>query len=180
MTRAAVLTTLLVVATGSAVSAGPYLGVGIGTNANLGGDRSQFTDDGGRSGRLMVGQKFGRFSIEGLGTRYGLLNQGEGYDGTSLGVAGKLNFPLGNNFEVFGRAGLQRTWLSPNRGQLASFDGNGYLVGGGFEYHLDLSMIGGGAIFVDYTRNSSGLTSDAGRQLNSTASMWTLGITLAI
>jgi hypothetical protein len=141
-----------------------------------------FEQDGVRSERFILGQSFGRFSVEGTGTRYGLgyVNTATGWDGTSLAIAGKLDLPLGNNFSVFGRAGLQRTWLSAQRDTMRSFDGDGWLLGAGFAYHFDAALLGGGAIFVDYNRDKSTFTGAGNKPFDATASMWTLGLTLTL
>jgi hypothetical protein len=181
----AVVAVILVAVAHSAASAGTYLGLGIGTSADVGVSNATgtpFEQGGGRSERFIIGQRFGRLSIEGAGTRYGLLHQLAPYDGTSLAVAAKLSLPLGNNFDVFGRGGLQRTWLSDsqNTPNTMSYSGNGYLLGAGFEYRFDAAVLGGGSIFVDYERNQSSFSASNGRPFDGIASMWTLGLTLAI
>jgi len=52
--------------------------------------------------------RFGRLSIEGAAGRYGLLIDQYNYaaDGTQLSAALKYAFPLGDNFEAFGRGGM--------------------------------------------------------------------------
>jgi hypothetical protein len=121
-------------------------------------------------------------SVEGTAQRYGVLNESgrSPFDGTQLGVAAKLNLPLGNRFEAFGRGGLQRTWLSTNTNQ-PSYTGNGWLVGAGIEYRLDLG-VAGGSIFIDYTYADTTFTKQnaAMAQLDGSAGMWTLGLTLSI
>jgi len=79
--------------------------------------------------------------------------------GTLYNVSGalKLNLPLGNNFEGFGRAGLQHSMLAD-----AEQTGSGHVRQrpadrGGFEYRLNLG-IGAGSIFVDYTIGRTSLT----------------------
>jgi hypothetical protein len=174
----------LVAASATAASAEAYLGLGIGTTASVGGDMTSFQGDGSRSGRLILGSRFGRFSVEGNGTRFGLIGNSVAYQADQLAAALKYSFPLGNNFEVFGRGGLERTWLSTDAMTRQNFAGNGYLLGAGFEYRLDLA-VAAGSIFVDYTRTATGFSgdsADASRMptLDGTASMWTLGLTLSI
>ena len=90
----------------------------------------------------------------------------------------KYSLPLGNNFEAFGRGGVQRTYLSGPG--IMGVAGNGWVLGGGFEYRLDL-VATAASIFVDYTHNQTSLDTGFGRpQLDSAVSMWTLGLTLAI
>lgn len=177
------LAVAIVAGTGSAASADTYLGLGIGPAASIGGDMQSFQEDGSRTGRLIVGSRFGRFSVEGNANRYGVFGNAVAYDGTQLAVAGKYSLPLGNDFEVFGRLGLERTWLSTDATTRQDYAGNGYLFGAGFEYRLNLEAVTG-SIFVDWTRTSTGFSgdSDSARMssVDGTASMWTLGLTVSI
>lgn len=175
---------VLVAASASAASAGGYLGVGIGTAASPGGNVDMPSSDGTRTGRLVLGTRFGHLSIEGAGSRYGLLNATKApYEGTMLAGALKYSFPLGNNFEVFARGGLERTWLthqSATAGNAYDWTGNGWLLGGGFEYRLDLGVTAA-SIFVDYEHSDTTLdTSAVPMSRDMTVGMWTLGATLAI
>ncbi len=173
------LAVALVAGSASAASAGTYLGLGIGTQASghIGNDVSSMSEDGNHSGRLVVGYRFGRLSIEGAATRYTQLYRGGSDDATSFAALLKYSLPLGNNFEAFGRGGLQRTDLS---GAADNLSGNGWVLGAGFEYRLD-AAITGLSIFVDYehisTDYSQGPQTIPG---GATASMWTLGATLSI
>ena len=172
------LVAALLLGTSSAASAGGYLGLGVGTAPATSGDMS-FAEDG-RSGRLQIGYRFGRLAVEGLGSRYDLIrNDGHLYTGTTLAVAGKYNHELGDKFEAFGRAGLQRTSLDVETSN-EPFDGNGWLIGGGFEYRVNLGVVGG-AIFVDYTIARTGLKSDlrGDMEFGMTSRTWTLGATVA-
>jgi hypothetical protein len=103
-------------------------------------------------------------------------------DAYQASAALKLNLPLGNNFEAFGRAGLHHTWISPEvDGNEVS--GNGLLVGAGFEYRLNL-LVGQGSIFVDYQYNRVKLEGEerfmAGQALDSSYRMWTMGLTVGL
>ena len=177
MTRACLAAVLLVAATAATSSAGTYLGLGVGTSANVAGQMTTFSGDGDRSGKLIIGQQFGRISIEGTATRYGLLNYGHTpFDATEAAAALKLSLPVGNNIELFGRAGLERTWLSGPQFDLA---GNGFLVGAGLQYRLDLG-IGAGAVFVDYNRTSTNFQASNKTTLQGSASIWSLGLIVSL
>lgn len=172
----------VIAASASVASAGTYLGAGIGTSASLGGTQTRYAPDG-RSGRLILGFGFGRIGVEANATRYGLDNAGVSWDATSIAAALRVGFPLGNNFEVFGRGGLQRTWLSANSGTMPQPSGNGWLLGVGAAYNVNLGITGA-SIFVDYTHNQTGFSfTDAHNQMakfDQSAGMWTLGLTLSI
>jgi hypothetical protein len=98
-------------------------------------------------------------------------------DAYQASAALKVSFPLGNNFEAFGRGGLQHSWIRSARSD-NNVDGNGYLLGAGFEYRLNL-LIGQGSLFVDYQYNKATLTGDRLRFDQSTR-MWTMGLTVGI
>jgi hypothetical protein len=168
-----VLAFVMIAASATAASAGGYVGVGIGTGPGTSGDIA--FDEDGRSGRLMIGYRLGRFSIEGMGTRYDLLSvSGHPYEATTLALAGKLSFPLGHRFEAFGRGGIVQTEMDGPQPGLG-FEGRGYLFGGGFEYRIDLVAAGVG-IFVDYTIQRNTLSGHDNRQdLGFTTRLWTLG-----
>ena len=175
------LAVAIVAATASAASAGTYLGLGIGTAASASGDITNTTSDGNRTGRVLGGFQFGRFSVEGAVSRYGIdKDRTVPYQGTRLGVAGKYSLPLGDQFEAFGRLGLQRTWLNTD-GAYVDYVGNGLLLGAGFEYRLNVAGTGA-SLFVDYEYARTGLVNQ--RDMKTTKDegigMWTLGATIAL
>jgi opacity protein-like surface antigen len=182
MTRACLAAVMFVAATSSVAAAGTYLGLGIGTGPAINDSADRLHPDG-RSGRLLVGTRFGQVSAEGSIGRYGLafdqsggiLPFGTAYQASA---ALKVSLPLGNNFEAFGRGGLQHTWLSAKSSELDS-SGNGYLLGAGFEYRLNL-VLGQGSIFVDYQYNKTKLENDHIPFGDTSARMWTLGLTVGI
>jgi hypothetical protein len=173
------LAVAFVAAAASTASAGTYLGLGIGTAASghVGDDASSQMSDGNRTGKFLVGYRFGRLSVEGAATRYSQLYRNSVHDGTSLAAALKYSLPLGDNFEAFGRGGLQRSSLSTANGDLS---GNGWLLSAGFEYRID-GVLAGASLFVDYTHNQTTYAGDPhSPSLDASASMWMLGATLAI
>jgi hypothetical protein len=176
------LAVVLVAASASAASAGPYLGLGIGTAARPSGDLPVTTGDGNRSGRAIVGMKFGRFSIEATGSRFGEMRRNTyPYQGTMLAAAVKYSLPLGNNFEAFGRGGLERTWLSTDPVNLPDYTGNGWLLGAGFEYRLNIEGTGA-SIFVDYEHTSTSLVNQSvmSQTAGESVGIWTLGATVSL
>jgi hypothetical protein len=177
MSRTA-LALVLVAASSSAAFAGGFVGLGIGTGAATSGEFN--LDENGRSGRLDVGYRFGRISVEGLGSRYGMFSpDGHEWTGTTLAIAGRYNFPLGDGFEVFPRLGLQHTDIQGNVYH-EDMVGSGFLVGGGAEYRLPLTAVGL-SVVVDYTIIHSSLKpfgeGPTGSSL--TSRMWTLGAILS-
>ena len=182
MSRTAVLALVLVAASASVANAGGFVGLGVGTGAATSGDFN--LDENGRTMRLMGGYRFGRFSIEGMGTRYGMYGaDGHLWTGTTLALTGKIGFPLGDSFEAFGRAGLQRTSVTDDNYN-NGFAGTGFLVGGGFEYRIPLATLGL-SIFIDYTIQRATLSADrinenyGNSEATLTSRIWTLGATLS-
>ena len=176
MKRACLVATLLIASTPLA-SAGGYVGLGIGTAPAMTDDSAELNlAADGRSGRVLLGSRWGQISLEGALGKFDVVSPGrqpfELYQGS---VAGKASFPLGNGFEAFGRLGLQRTWLV---NEIGSFDkeGNGFLLGGGFEYSFDVAPTRL-SMFIDYQYSSAKLDGDRGRA-DVSSRMWTLGLTL--
>ncbi len=132
-------------ATPASAAAGGYLSVGLGTaptfNDELG---ATFSGEGHSSGRVMIGQRFGRLALEaGLGG-YGLHGvRGDTVDvvdgrAVTASVSAKLHIPLGDRATAYLRGGLGRTWVSSDAAM--DFEGDGYHGGAGLEYSLDLAL----------------------------------------
>lgn len=185
MKRAVLAVTVLAATTGTASAGGTYVGLGIGTAPAISEDSDRIESDG-RSMRGILGMRWGQWSIEGsLGgnellrfnnNRSAAVPFGDLYN---LSASGKFNLPLGNNFEAFGRLGVNHLVVrGEDEGNNAS--GNGLLFGGGFEYKLNLG-VAGGSIFVDYTINRGEMILDATDQTyDLTTRTWTLGLTIGI
>lgn len=167
----------------SVASAGTYLGIGVGSESTGGWDGAagEGTMEGyGRSGRLMVGMRFARLSIEGQGSRFDLaMNPASTFQANQVAAAVKLSLPLGSNFEFFGKGGLARTWLTNSSSASLDAAGNGLLFGAGFEYRLNLAVTAV-SIFVDYQRASTAFTSESMATWDGVTSMWTLGATVSL
>ncbi len=167
----------------SVASAGTYIGLGIGSESSGGATRDG-TDVGSmdgydRSGRLMVGTRFSKLSVEAQGSRFDIGFDSGLYDATQLALALKLSLPLGNNFEFFAKGGLERTWLSGGPTDMHDAAGSGLLLGGGFEYRLNLGVTSA-SVFVDYQRSSSGFKNEYMVEWDGVTSMFTLGATVSL
>ena len=158
--------------------AGGYLGLGLGTQPGVNDDMAAKAAPVGRSLRGLGGVRFGKFSIEGALNGFGVVVDNYG-DQTvyQFSVAAKYNLPLGNHFEAFGRAGLERTWLSLGDDRY-DYAGNGVLIGAGFEYRLDIGR-SGASVFVDYTIHHAGLENTRS-ELDATSRIWSLGFTVGL
>ncbi len=181
MKRAALAVTLLAMSSGVA-SAGGYVGLGIGTAPAIstGTDADESPD--GRSARLLLGSRFGQFSVEGaLGGFDTVMLDSRGaiaYDVYQASIAAKLSLPLGNNFEAFGRVGLHQSWWTAERPE-HEVGGSGLLFGAGFEYRIK-AVLGQGSLFVDYQYSSADLTGERSTLGDTSVRMWTLGLTVGI
>jgi hypothetical protein len=158
-------------------SAGGYLGLALGTEPAMTGDLAEIATPLGRSLRGLAGLKFGNLSVEGA-----LNGFTTDFDGTErnmyqLSAALKLSLPMGNGFEGFGRAGIERTWLNIDD-ERYDLSGNGFLIGGGFEYRLN-ALVSNASLFVDYSIHRVTLKDTRG-QLDATSRIWGLGFTIGI
>lgn len=159
-------------------SAGGYLGLGLGSQPGVNDEMAAMAAPFGRSLRVLGGLRFGNVSLEGALNGFDVLANRNG-DTTEYQLSGalKLSLPLGNNFEGFGRVGLERTWLDVND-TFYNLTGDGFLVGGGFEYRLN-AIISNASIFVDYNVHRVTLESMA-TKVDATTTVWGLGFTVGI
>lgn len=174
------LALVLVAATASAASAGSYLGLGIGTApATSTSTDLMATEADGRSGRLLLGIRLARLSLEGSVGRFDLVvNNQHDFKNTMLGAGLKYNLPLGDNFEAFGRGGVQRTYLNEVMADRYDVAGNGYYLGGGVEYRVEFLL--GGSIFLDYQYATATVDSETLWSFDVSNRMWTIGLTLSL
>ena len=184
MKRALLVATGLLAFTTSTASAEGFLGLALGTDPAMNDEMT--TKVGahalGRSLRALGGYRFTpNIAVEGALNGFGV-SSGRG-DQTmyQLGVGARLNLPLGNDFEAFGRLGLERTWLNVGdpRYDLA---GNGFMVAAGFEYRLTAvhPMLANASVFVDYTIHHATLQDERNNQVDETSRIWALGFMIGI
>ena len=181
MNRVALATALLAASSGVA-SAGTYIGLGIGPAPAIDApDLENTLSNDGRSGKLIVGQRFGRFSIEGGLGKFDLRlsdNGGLGpqYEVYQAQVSGKYGLPLSDGFEVYGRLGLHKQWFGNEREDL-DVSGSGLLIAAGFEYRF-ATGIGGFSLFVDYQYSRADVSGERLDFGDTSTRMWTLGATI--
>lgn len=192
--RRSLLAMALVVGSTGVASAGPYVGFGLGPTGTVSNDIPEglpwreipLYAANGRSGRVLGGYRFpslpfiGSVSVEASIAAYGLSSQQrEDYGGRQASIMGKYNYPLAGGFEVFGRLGLDHTWInSHNSNTLTGGSGDGVLLGVGAEYRFKLPMAAASA-FVDYTYSHASIDEPMFTRGYS-ARMWTLGFTFEI
>ena len=181
MKRAALVATALAtgVLTGFSptASAGGYLGLALGTEPGINDDMAKIATPLGRSLRGLAGLKFGNLSLEGALNGFTMDVSGIERNMYQLSGALKLSLPMGNGFEGFGRAGIERTWLNYDDERYDT-SGNGFQVGAGFEYRLN-AVVSNASLFVDYTIHHATLTNMRG-EVDETSRIWGLGFTIGI
>jgi hypothetical protein len=151
---------------GSAVAradSGGFVSLGIGGTVNVGGDlengNTQF-DGAGIAGSLVVGQRLHRlFGVEVGLSRYGLETETIAFTNTGLAAAGRFTVPFTPRIAGYLRAGIEKTWMTPDGSRGADHDGTGWLAGLGAEYKVKVGKVGG-SVWADLTRHSSRLVSD--------------------
>lgn len=161
----------------AAARADGYVAVGVGTGGSSGSDDG--FDGGSRmSGRLMLGQRISLVSIEAGVSGYGLdgMVPGTSYDAVALGAGLKLNLPLFAGLEIFGRGGVERTWLEASERGMSDYAGNGYVAGAGLEYGFDM-VVTDASVWLDWTRHGADLHGDDGDR-EARADLWTAGLSL--
>ena len=183
MKRAALAVALVSALSGTA-SAGTYIGLGIGPAPTVSTTSTPDAENAvlghGRSGRLILGQRFGRFAIEGALGKFDLEladNGGQGpiYTVYQAQVAGRYGLPLGDGFEVFGKLGLQKQWFNNERSEF-DVSGSGLLLGAGAEYRIPTGAAV--SIFIDYQYSRGDVNGDRLKFGETSTRLWTLGATI--
>lgn len=173
MKRALLVATGLLGISTTTASAGGFLGLALGTEPGVNDEMEARATPVGRSLRGLGGMRFGNFSIEGALNGFGVATGRGDQTVYQASAAAKLNLPIGNSFEGFGRAGLERTWLSFGD-ERYDLTGNGFLVGAGFEYRLS-GVLASASLFVDYTIHRATLEDARSNQVEETSRVWGLG-----
>lgn len=180
MTRALLVAALLV-GTSSVAAAGPYVGLGIGPSPGLSSGTTEDPSERGRSFRLLGGYRFKFLKVGALGVEANFTDYdarwnrfGGNVSIRHFGLFGKYSFPLGSNFEVFGRLGVQHTTLSPDDDP-GDYSDNGIGVAAGAEYAITLPFVSG-SVFLDYSITHAGELTDDPYSL--TSRQWMLGVTV--
>lgn len=163
--------------TARTASADVYLGLGVGARPAVNDSLASFGDPDSRSLRALGGYRYASFAIEAALDGFRLAdNRGRSPTMYQGSIAAKLGLPLGNGFEVFGRVGLERTWFDID--DSTSWQGDGYLAGGGFEYRFKLATTST-SLFVDYTVHQATLV-NARQEADVSSRMWALGFTIGL
>lgn len=176
-----VIVALVVAALGTAACAGPYVSLGFGKAFVSDNARNDLSTDA-LSSSVAGGFRLFYFSAEATYTSYSLVQDGaadyEPFASRSLGLALKASLPIGGHLELYGRAGILRTWLDDSPSRRAT-SGDGHTVGGGLAYGIRLGLVGV-AWFADYTRNQVSFDDPTATAMDQTASIITTGLTVSL
>ena len=172
----------------SAAHADGYVSLGVGSEAALGGEMGdRFQPEGSGAGRLALGYRSRSVAIEAVafGNGLGFMNSGATGDADmttmSLGVDLKYHLHIALGLEAYGRAGLHRTWLSESvQSEMATYQGDGHVLGGGLQYTFDLLPKIEAAVWADYSRQVFELDDAAGESFTGSADVVTLGVSLGL
>jgi hypothetical protein len=153
-----------VLAISSTALAGPvsgYVGIALGTQPGLNQKLHDFANPMGRSLRGLGGARFGMFSVEAALNSFDVVTRGYGDRSvTELSLAAKLNVPIDNDFELFGRFGIEETWFDLGDDRV-NFSGAGFLIGAGVAYRIKLTAVDL-SLFVDYNIHQATLSNMVG------------------
>jgi len=182
MKRIAYLAIALVALTAAAPAAhaSSYFLLGIGPKPGAGGDLGDAVDGDSRSARFGAGQRIGPVGLEGSVFGADLTGQGNrgfalGREYSTLSVAGDLKgfFPVLGPIELFGKVGLNYTWVNGN-----DYSGTGWDLGAGAQFVLDLPL-GYAAVWADFTYQDLGL-SDETRDIDGSLNLVMVGVSLGL
>jgi hypothetical protein len=148
----------------AAAHAGGYVALGVGGQPGLNGSADARFDraDGGSASRVAIGQRIAFFAIEGDWTSAAMDQHGTGerWDSTTLGVSGKLIAPIFFRLGLYGRLGLNRTWVSAEESN-DQYVGNGHVMGAGLQVDLGIPRVITAALWAEAARHSLDLHDDA-------------------
>ena len=175
-------TLLVALLAASPAVAGGYLSVGIGEGADLQGDLAAEFDTNGEAsnGRLAIGQRTGPIAIEASLFGTDLVGIDGDYSTLSLGVDVKYFHTLSGSFELFGKGGLNKTWLVGRDDQDPGLSGRGKQLGLGVQYRFTTGLIGEAALWLEGSRTYVELDDDAGARLDGEIDMLNIGVSIGL
>jgi hypothetical protein len=163
-----------------AAHASSYFLFGIGPKAGVNGDLDNNVDGDTHALRFGLGQRIGPIALEGsvfgadlVGTGGNTFTVDREFSTVSAGVDLKGFASIVGPLEIFGKAGLNQTWIMEN-----DMDGAGWELGAGGQFVLDVEF-GYAAIWADFTHQSMGL-SDGNRDVDGGLNMVMVGASLGL
>lgn len=163
-----------------AAHANSYVLFGIGPSAGAGGGLGDLVDGDTRAARFGLGQRVGPVGLEASlfgADLVGVAGYGfaRGNEYSTLSAAADLKgfFPVLGPIEIFGKAGLNYTWVNGN-----DYSGAGWDLGAGAQFVLDFPA-GYAAVWADYTYQRLNLSDDT-REVDGSLNMVMIGISLGM
>ena len=165
--------------------AGGYVGAGIGSEASISGDLSgHFDTDEASSGRIVIGHRMGALALEAslFGSDLVGISDFTGRDTEfstlSLGVDLKYHLGLVGGLELYGKIGLNKTWLrAPDARDDLDYSGRGHALGAGLQYTFPLPVTEI-SLWLDYTRQTTELRDSTRRPLDGDLGMLGFGVSV--
>ncbi len=157
-----------------------YVGAGIGSGAELGGELSNFfvTDEDSASSRILVGKRFGSLAIEASLFGSQLYGNAGDFATISLGLDAKYYLGIVGGLEGYGKIGLNKTWLTgPEETEEWDYKGRGQELGLGLQYNFSLALTDIG-VWLDYTIQNTELRDGENQVLDGTLEMVNLGLSV--
>ncbi len=157
-----------------------YVGIGVGSGAELGGELSDFfiTDEDSSSSRILVGKRFGSLAIEASLFGSQLYGNAGDFATVSLGLDAKYYLGLAGGLEGYGKIGLNKTWLTgPEETEEWDYKGRGQELGLGLQYNFSLALTDIG-VWLDYTIQNTELRDGENQVLDGTLEMVNLGLSV--
>lgn len=178
-----------VCAGGVTAHADGYVAVGAGAGATFHGEMaSHFEAEKLPNGRVALGYRFGSVALEAVGLGGEVLSMDAFRPASeapmtslSLGVDVKLFIELFADLEVFGRAGVHRTWITTTSqlGALeSSYEGEGQAFGFGAQYSVSPLPMLDMAVWMDFDLREMMLYDGTRRSLSGGTQAVTFGASL--
>lgn len=168
------------VAAAPAAHASSYFTLGIGPKAGTGGDLGESANGDTRTLRGGLGQRIGPVGLEGtlfggdlIGTGGRGFASGREYWTLSGGLDLKGFFTVVGPIELFGKLGINHTWVQGNE-----LSGTGWDAGVGAQFVLDLPL-GYAAVWADFTHHRLGLSDDT-RDVDGSMSFFMVGASIGL
>lgn len=186
------LVLVLLCAAPSAHAQGFYLGLGVGGPADINDELGDYfdkaDDESGGSGRIVLGKKLGPWAIEGVffGTDMVGRTDGGNYSALALGIDARYNLAITSGWDVYVRAGLNKTWLTPEEDAYCDdcgwsgegYQGRGIDYGTGIQYTLRTMRLINVSFWLDFNRQVVRLRQEGSPTLDGKLSMVTLGLSV--
>jgi hypothetical protein len=155
---------------------GGYLALSLTDDADFKDPRFAGAGSGSRK-TIGIGRRLSIFSAEIYGSGFSGSWARQSFDGRTLGASGRISVPVFPLLNVFGHAGIERTWLSVGDSDAdATYKGNQVVVGAGLELKID--FMAHGSLWAGYFARSGKLALSRGSYIDADTGAFAIGVTL--